>query len=203
MLNGIWTVPTHFNTGFASYFLGGWQLSGIFSASSGVPFTVYVNGRNAPDGSRNAGRQHPDLVAGRTSASIISGTSAGCGTGANAIKPGTKLGTPDNYFDPCAYFLPPAGFYGNSGRNTLIGPGFANIDFSVLKNIPIRLREGSRFEFHADVFNLFNRANLAPPQPTPSQAWNASNRQLVGGAGQLTKVVGSARQMQFGLKLIF
>jgi hypothetical protein len=203
VLNGIWTVPSPAKTGLVSYVLGGWQLSGIFSASSGVPFTVYVSGRNAQDLTRNAGRQHPDLVAGRSSSSITSGTSAGCGTGANAIKPGTKLGTPDLYFDPCAYFLPPAGFYGNAGRNTLIGPRFAGVDFSLMKNIPLRLREGSKLEFHADVFNLLNHPNLAPPQPTFSAAWNAASRQLVGGTGALTKVVGSARQMQFGLKLIF
>ncbi len=203
VINGIWTVPSPAQTGIASYLLAGWQVSGIYSASSGVPFTVYVNGRNATDGTRNAGRQHPDLVAGRTSESIISGTSAGCGTGANAVQAGEKIGTPDRYFDPCAYFLPPAGFYGNNGRNTLIGPRFSNVDFSLLKNIPVPLRENARLEFHADFFNLFNRANLAPPQPTLSQAWNASNRQLVGGTAALTKVVGSARQMQFALKLIF
>ena len=203
VINGIWTVPSPAGAGFANYLFGGWQLSSIFSASSGVPFTVYVSGRNAQDATRNAGRQHPDLVDGRTSSSIVSGTSAGCGTGANAIAPGTKVGTPSLYFDPCAYFLPPAGFYGNAGRNTLIGPGFAEVDFSLMKNIPLRLREGMRMEFHADVFNLLNRPNLAPPQPTLSAAWNAANRQLVPGTGALTKIVGSARQMQFGLKIIF
>ncbi|OFW44423.1 MAG: hypothetical protein A3J28_09925 [Acidobacteria bacterium RIFCSPLOWO2_12_FULL_60_22] len=213
VVNGIWTLPSPARSGFASYLLGGWQFSGIYSASSGAPFTTYVNGRNAPDLTRNAGRQHPDIVAGRNNSNIVSGTTAGCsfsgGTlvpynGTAGVTPGQKLGTPDLYFDPCAFFLPPAGFYGNAGRNFLIGPGFSNVDFSLLKNTHVGIHEGSRLEFHADFFNLFNRANFGPPTGTPgTQTLNAANRQPVAGAGLLTKVVGRERQVQFGLKLIF
>src|SRR2546422_6512436 len=55
-------------------------------------------------------------------------------TGFRTVPAGTKLGTPDLYFDPCAFALPEAGFYGNLGRNTVIGPGLAHFDFAVVKN---------------------------------------------------------------------
>jgi len=54
----------------------------------------------------------------------VKGVSKGCA----GVPAGTKLGTLDLYFDPCAFALPDAGFYGNLGRNTVIGPGLANFD---------------------------------------------------------------------------
>jgi len=51
------------------------------------------------------------------------------------------------------------GTYGNTGRNTLIGPGFADVDFGLFKNI--KWGEQRSFQFRAEFFNLFNRVNLA------------------------------------------
>lgn len=128
--------------------------------------------------------------------------------GTSGIKPGQTLGTPSLYFDPCAFVLPPtpagflagSGFYGNAGRNILIGPGLVNFDISLHKSTPLGFREGSRMEFHADFFNLFNRANFAVPA---FSVLNPANQQYISGVGQITKTVTSSRQLQFGLKLIF
>ncbi|OFW32630.1 MAG: hypothetical protein A3J28_03740 [Acidobacteria bacterium RIFCSPLOWO2_12_FULL_60_22] len=61
--------------------------------------------------------------------------------------------------------------------------------------------QGGRLDFWAEFFNLFNRANFAVP--TSLQVLNPANRQYIAGAGRISKTVTSARQMQFGLKLIF
>jgi len=63
------------------------------------------------------------------------------------------------YFNPAAYAVQSVGTFGNVGRNTLIGPGSENVDFSAVKNFPFSERWGAlqlRFEF----FNFLNRANF-------------------------------------------
>src|SRR5438128_12013843 len=56
----------------------------------------------------------------------------------NSVAPGQKLGTPALWFDPCAFAVPPAGFYGNLGRGTFIGPGTVDFDMSLGKSIPLK-----------------------------------------------------------------
>jgi hypothetical protein len=215
VLNGLWQIPSFTDSGVANAVLGGWRLSSILTASSGAPFTVQIGGRNAPDQSRSAGRQRPELDSSRTSESITSGVSTGCsfGTGlGQTIAAGTKLGTPDLYYDPCAFSLPPAGFYGSLGRNTLIGPKYFVMDFSLQKAVPVGLGEGRALTFNADFFNLLNHPNFgrpanavlnagANPSTLPTAALRTNT--LIGGAGQINNTVSTARQMQFGLKLIF
>ena len=117
----------------------------------------------------------------------------------NSVAPGEKLGTPALWFDPCAFAVPPAGFYGNLGRGTLIGPGTVNFDMSLGKSIPLKW-EASRLEFRSEFFNLFNRPNFADPA---NQVLNANNNALISTTGQITKTVTSSRQVQFALKLVF
>ena len=200
VVNGVYQIPSPNTSPIASHILGGWQLSSIFTASAGTPFSPRVSGRNAQDLSRSTGGQRPDLVEGRNSGNMTSGTTAGCGT---TVKAGTKLGTPDLYFDPCGFVLPPAGVFGNAGRNILIGPGFLNFDFSLTKSTPIGLGEGHRLEFRAEFFNVFNHANFGLPSATGLQVINPTNGQYIAGGGKLDKVVNTARQMQFGLKMYF
>jgi hypothetical protein len=181
---------------------GGWQMSGIFNAASGNPFSVRSSGTNAPDLNRSTGRQRPDLLPGRNNANIVSGTSAGCqGPGGGTIySPGQKLGGPDLYFDPCAFVLPPPGYYGNAGRNILIGPGLSTVDVSLQKTIALGFSEEGRLEFRAECFNLLNRANFGSPS---EMVLNPSNRTYIAGAGLITTTTTSSRQMQFGIKVIF
>ena len=104
------------------------------------------------------------------------------------------LGGPDQYFDPSCFALPDAGFFGDVGRNTLVGPGFASWDMAMLKNVAIG--GGRRLQFRAEIFNITNRANFGLPATT---VFNAGGR--VSNAGQITSIVGTARQFQFGLKI--
>ena len=115
---------------------------------------------------------------------------------------GTKLGTPDLYFDPCAFELPAAGFYGNLGRNTVIGPGLANFDFSVVKNF--LLKETKSLQFRAEAFNVFNRANFNRPGPLQEsiKLFDPSGAR-VASAASIRSTLTDSRQIQLGLKFTF
>ena len=104
---------------------------------------------------RSSSNQHPDLIAGRNNANITSGITAGCtfsrggfpgpydasAPASSSITPGQEMGTPNFYYDPCAYSMPPlapeglsGGFYGNVGRNTLLGPRFRQYGYQHIEN---------------------------------------------------------------------
>ena len=212
VINDVYLIPTLIKSGFVSHFFDGWQVSNILTASQGTPFSPMISGRNAPNISGTS--QRPDLIAGRNSGNMESGTTAGCtfvngvpgpvnlapSAASQTVLPGQQLGTASLFFDPCAFFLPPAGFYGNAGRNILNGPGYLNFDISLVKSTPLRIKEGSRLEFRADFFNLFNHTHFANPA---ASVLNATNRQYVSTVALITKPAGSSRQMQFGLKIVF
>ncbi|HEY7679835.1 MAG TPA: hypothetical protein VIC04_04895, partial [Terriglobia bacterium] len=83
------------------------------------------------------------------------------------------------------------------GRSTVSGPGLATVDFSTLKNFTIT--ENHRIQFRGEFFNLLNRPNFGSPDMTP---WLA-NGTADGNAARISSTIGSARQIQFGLKYIF
>ena len=114
------------------------------------------------------------------------------------MAPGREVGTPDLFFDPCAFQLQEAGFFGNLGRNTVIGPKLRSFDFALAKNTVIS--EGKSLEFRWEVFNLFNRANFNLPD---NIGFRAASGVASGNAGRITDTSTSSRQMQFGLKLSF
>jgi hypothetical protein len=106
------------------------------------------------------------------------------------------LGNPNQWFNPAAFLAPPnnSGFYGNLGRDTLIGPGLATWDFSLLKDTP--LREGCNLQFRAELFNLLNRTNFNTPNAIAFTPTGVSPT-----AGVITSTSTTSRQIQFGLKL--
>ena len=108
------------------------------------------------------------------------------------------IGKPSQWFNPSAFLQPPAnsGFYGNLGRDTLVGPGLATWDFSAVKDTP--LHERLSLQFRAEIFNLLDRANFNTPNLivfTPSG--------VSGTAGAITSTSTTARQVQFGVKLLW
>ncbi len=69
-----------------------------------------------------------------------------------------KFSAGTQWWNPAAFAVPVSGI-GNLARNKFYGPGFASVDFSVIKNVPIT--ERIKVQLRADMFNLFNRVNLA------------------------------------------
>jgi Carboxypeptidase regulatory-like domain/TonB dependent receptor-like, beta-barrel len=156
----------------------GWQFNAISTVASGNPFSVLV-GFDRARAKFQAGTspQRPDLAAGSSNNPV--------------------LGGPDRYYDPSAFLLPEAGFYGNLGRNTVIGPGLFNLDLSVNKQF--KLREGVTLQFRTEMFNSLNHPNFS----IPSARTVFSSSGPVGSAGRITSTQTSARQLQLGMKLIF
>jgi TonB dependent receptor len=62
------------------------------------------------------------------------------------------------WINPAAFAQPAPGTFGDFRRNQIYGPGFASVDLSVFKNIPIT--ERVKLQLRAEMFNLFNRVNL-------------------------------------------
>jgi hypothetical protein len=193
VLNGVYQMPweKRLNGRLAKTALGGWSVNSIFSYGSGLPFDVLAGFNNSRNGDSNQ-PDRPDLISGANS-NPINGVTAGC----QGITAGQKLHSPDRWFDPCAFSLPAAGTFGNLGRLTATAPGLVTLDFTFVKSTPIW--EQKRLEFRAEFFNLFNHANFG----LPVAAVFNSSRIRSGNAGLISSTIGSNRQIQLGMKLIF
>jgi hypothetical protein len=193
-LNIVAELPGANLGGIAGYVLGGWRLNTLTRLRSGPPFSAGTGFDRANVGE---GSNFPNLAPGASN-NPIEGTTAGCA----GVPAGEELGTPDRYFDPCAFELQEAGYLGNLGRNTLTAPGVATVDFSVAKAFPVAaFSEDAQVEFRAEFFNLFNRPNFGLPS---SGVFSSDGDHLPEtNAGTINGTRGSARQIQFGLKFSF
>ena len=200
VFNILYEIPGGKNLhGVAKQIVQGWELGAITTFASGVPFTVENSAnrsQNKLSGASFADR--PNLAAG-ASPNPTSGVSHGCA----GIPAGTPVGTPTLYFDPCAFVPQPLGTFGNLGRNTLIGPGIAEADVSLMKNFLIR--EGTSLQFRAECFNVANHPNFQAPSTNFRRIFDGTVQgNLVSTAvGALTATTTASRQIQFGLKLVF
>ena len=155
--------------------LDGWQVNAITTLLSGFPFTPQAGSNRSGDGdTRNPDR--PSLNPAFTGLVVT--------------------GNPNEWFNPAAFLLPPAGTWGNLGRGTYLGPGLAEVDLSLFKNTVIR--EKATLQFRAEAFNLLNHANYGTPNATVF-----SGTGLNSSVGLITATATTSRQIQLGLKLIF
>jgi hypothetical protein len=173
VINGTYELP------FArrNKFVGGWSVSAIETLQSGFPFTPQLGYNPSGDGdSRNPVRPNwnPSF-----SGPVI-------------------LGGPNEFFNPAAFSTPATGTYGNVGRDTLIGPGIAELDISALKKTA--LSERVTLQFRAELFNVLNRANFGIPNAV---VFSSATSGISPTAGVITSTATSSRQVQFGLKLIW
>ncbi len=145
----IWDLPfLRHSKGIEHAFLGGWQLNGILTLQTGVPFTVLAGS----DRSLSAvGLDHADVLG---PVAVYNGASTA-----------SKLA---RYFDTSAFANPALGTFGSVGRNTLIGPGLQNFDAGLSKDF--RVTEAKRFQFRWEVFNSLNHPNFANPNASFSSS---------------------------------
>ena len=87
--------------------------------------------------------------------------------------------------------------FGNLGRNVIIGPGFSNLDFAVVKNT--KITERLTWQLRADAFDLLNQANFGQPNST----LGSSTFGLISNTRVPPGDFGSSRQLQVAMKLIF
>jgi hypothetical protein len=178
--NFVWELP-----GPADHpLLGGWQLTGIATLRSGVPFTVELGNTNWARTGSTMGRDRPDLNPGIDPTSLI-------------------LGSPDRYYDPSGFALQPQGYLGSAGRNILEGPGYSMTSLSIVKRNRLGLfGDDGQIQFRLEMFNVFNQPNFAVPDRVVFAAVRADEEPL-STAGRITRTVTSARQLQLGIKLSF
>jgi Carboxypeptidase regulatory-like domain/TonB dependent receptor len=161
------------DSGWVTTLLTGWETFGIVTLQSGRPFTVALL---------------PEIDNSGTGRSIL-------GFGANDrpnVVGDAELSNPSpaRWFNPGAFAFPAPGTFGNAGRNILDGPGYQNVNASLVKNT--NLNERVNLQFRAEFFNLFNHPNFNLPD-------NFLGSPTFG-------VISSAkepRHIQFGLKLLF
>jgi hypothetical protein len=102
------------------------------------------------------------------------------------------------WFNPAAYANPLPGTFGDNVRNTLIGPGFTNVNFSLAKEFS--LYESLKLEVRADMFDVFNHINWA--NPDANVGYNGSTLADTT-AGSITNTVGGTRIIQLGAHVRF
>jgi hypothetical protein len=210
VINGTWDIATPKSlSGPARWFADGWELGTILTVSDGVPFTpTWGTGDDPALTQNNDDWAFPNRLGG-----------AGC-------QSLTNPGNPNNYIKTQCFAVPTApnaAFFtanncqggdltnlqcfnlrGNAGRNILIGPGITNLDFSIFKNNHIkRISENFNVQFRAEVFNILNHANFAPPVTPDNTDIFFSDGTPTGVAGLLTRTTIPERQIQFAIKFIF
>ena len=211
VFSSLYELPTisAFKDNAGKHFFGGWQVNGIMVLRTGLPFSVTQNNTiNTIEG-----HVRPDLIG----------------------NPKLDNPTVDKWYNPDAYrvvtctqgstpstdpaviaatvarnsYLAQFCHYGSAGHAVLEGPGFKNVDFSLLKNI--MFKEKVKLQFRTEIFNIFNTPQFGIPANAlngtflPTAAGGAFPTQITvsRGPGAITSLVAPMRQMQFGLKLLF
>jgi hypothetical protein len=117
--------------------IGDWQISPIFEAQRGLPFTPSVNGNPG----NTTGGQRPDALRDGN------------------LPRGERQ--PERWFDRTAFAVPERYTFGNSAANVLEGPGLVNLDVSIARTF--RLTERYSLDFRSEFYNIFNEAHFNFP----------------------------------------
>jgi hypothetical protein len=214
--NLIYSLPNPARDSGWKWLVNGWQMGGVVTASSGVPFTLFQGG--------NPGGGDP-LGEGNTDPYDFPSRIPGC----NAIVSNFKSNGM-NYLNPSCFSYPTVpvnsaiaplcntngvpdqngqrlclNIYGNNGRNRLVGPGLVDVDFSLIKNTRVpAISESFNVQLRFEFFNVFNHANFqAPTDFLQFNGLNGFNGVDNGGGstGLITQTTTTARQIQLGLKI--
>jgi hypothetical protein len=183
-LNAVYELPFKGNR-----LVEGWQLSGITQWQTGNPLNIT---QTSTTFTGTTGVAHPNLLAPvqylntKTTNNTVQWFNA-----STCAAPATTAG--------CIYQLPTASSFGNIGRNSMVGPGFADTDISITKNTTIF--EGLKFQFRADAFDVFNHASFG--NPGTSAAVNSTSFGVISATRFAVGDLGSSRQLQLVGKLIF
>lgn len=134
-----------------------WIYAGKFITHTGRPFNVTLNNDTALDGEPN---QRAELV-----------------PGVPVKLPGNRhrIDKTKEYFNVYAFTYPTVGTFSKVPRNNFIGPGYIQTDMSLGRTFPLHMREGMKFAFRAEAYNVFNTPNLANPQTKFSCSTTSTN----------------------------
>jgi hypothetical protein len=179
--------------GWRKALLDHWQMAGILTAQSGSPFSVNLTAEAFSTATAAFGNPaRPDLVGDPFQGGPVA-ANPGC------VAP-SQVGTPANWFNPCAFAEPASGpggpVFGTAGRNILTGPAFSNLDFSLSRTIQFR-SESHRLQIRGEFFNVTNHPNF----DIPNHSFGSPDfGQVLSENAYGNK---PPRQIQVGLKYIF
>jgi len=174
VLSGVYELPfgphrRFLNQGVVSHLIGGWTIGNVTRAYSGAPFTVTTNTNNT--NAFSSGAQRANIVG-------------------NPYVASSQRGARQQWLNAAAFAQPANYTFGTQRRNSLRGPGFATLDFSLIR--AVSFGEGRYLQLRGEVFNALNHTNLT----TPSAAFGSST------FGTITSSY-AARQLQIGARIVF
>jgi hypothetical protein len=174
--NFVYDVPIFNNAQnrFVKTTLGGWEISGIVTASSGAPLNIGLSGNSV--------------------SSIVPNTA----NRPNVTGSGSNPNTVQEWFDTSIYSVPAPGTWGDTPRNSVRGPGRQNWNISLFKNFVFSESRGSSLQFRAEFFNIFNH----PQWFADTQNGGISNNLGAKNFGAITQAY-DPRIIQLALKLYF
>ena len=143
----------------SEYIFGGWQLNGITTLQTGLPFTPGLANPNT----NGAGGSRPDV-------------------NGDPVLPSDERSI-SHWFDTTVFSRPNEIRFGNAGRNILFGPGRVNFDLSVFKHFPFG--ERFRLELSGEVFNIWNTPQFGLPNATIGSATAGTISSTVGNPRQI------------------
>jgi hypothetical protein len=218
-VNFIYELPSLKNHPSLMWVTGGWQLGGVVTGSSGIPFTLFQGG--------NPGGGDP-LGEGNTDPYDFPSRVAGCNPIVSNFKSnGMNYINPDCFTYPTVSVTSPIAplcntngvpdqngqrlclnIFGNAGRNQLVGPRLVDVDFSVIKNTRIpRISDSFNLQLRFEFFNILNHANFQAPvdnlQFNGLLAGSFNSVDNGGSTGLITQTSTTPRQIQLGLKIIW
>ena len=212
VVNYTWEIPSPKTfPSVLGWAVSGWEFGGIFTASTGVPFTVTI----APDplGMNNTDAfNFPDIVHGCNPVhGGLNYLNLNCFALPQATPDIAAQCQPFGFVSAAlpAPSVPSAGIpgscanlLGNGRRNSIVGPGLVDLDMSLFKNNYVRrISEQFNVQFRMEIFNILNHANFNPPTSN-SQVFDGSGNP-VGSAGLLDTTATTSRQVQFAVKVIW
>lgn len=164
--------------GIAAAVLGGWQVNTVFTAASGTPFNVTSNAAlNGPGNTEVAEQVLPDVQ-------ILGG-----------------IGSGEPWFNPLAYANPAQNTFGNSGRNSLRGPGFFELDASLFRDFSPS--EKFKLQLRAESFAITNSPIFANPNANVSTTSNFGQITSLAVAANGVTAGGGYRIIRLGMRLSF
>lgn len=174
VVNGVYMLPFSGNR-----LKEGWQISLIETAQTGSPL-LFRTSNSAFTGST--------LLRPNVTGPVVTGYSPATNGSATSV----------TYIQNPSVFVNPGNAFGNLGRNAITGPGFFNLDFSLVKNT--KITEAFKLQARIDAFDIFNQVNFANPTLTIGSATTGlitTGTRFPAGDG------GTSRQLQLSMKLIF
>jgi hypothetical protein len=230
-INILYHIPNIKSDNFAAKLEHGWWAGIIWSAQTGYPFTPILGTNRSQSKILNTNADYPNIAT-AADVTYCTANPGSCAFTPVAFNHSTVIeGDPAQWFNPHMFTLEPMftapgsgvvcttaactgagnfayGTLGNVSRGLLRGPGLDNVDFSVVKDTRLPfLGEQGNLEFRAEFFNILNSPAFAMPNGTVFSGGTTNygpySQAPSGSAGQITSTIGTNRQIQFALKLVF